>query len=84
MHKLSGIVRKCKIFWRPLLVSNYVFSASDLIVHNAKVTTFDGEKYSAFSVKNGKFEELNNNFSQLLTGGDKNTTIIDAQVLYEP
>lgn len=55
-----------------------VFSA-DLIVLNAKITTFDGKNYSAFSVTDGRFEKLSNDKKSILKDSNSNTLIVDAK-----
>lgn len=52
--------------------------AVDLIVHNAKITTFDGQKYTGFTVENGRFVDILKNDASLLTKRKPNTVVIDA------
>lgn len=61
------------------LFSAYVFATPDLIIHNAKVTTFDGSRVSAFSVKNGKFDKLTYDAQALLLTKGPKTIVVDAQ-----
>ncbi|WDE02151.1 amidohydrolase [Thalassomonas actiniarum] len=62
-----------------LLTSNHAFAFADIIVHNAKVTTFDGSNITAFSVKDGKFEQLSHDADTLLKNKQAHTQIIDAK-----
>ncbi|GGP75084.1 amidohydrolase [Shewanella ulleungensis] len=52
--------------------------AADLIVYNAKIDTYDGKQYSAFSVTGGLFEELTNDKDSLLKNKIDTTIIINA------
>lgn len=53
--------------------------AVDMIVYNAKINTYDGQHFSAFSVTNGRFETLTNNTAALLKQKNADTVVIDAQ-----
>lgn len=53
--------------------------AADLIVHNAKITDFNGKQYSSFSVENGVFKEISNLDQQLLAEKNADTIVIDAK-----
>ncbi len=56
-----------------------VAGAPDMIVHNAKITTYDGKHYSGFAVEDGKFTELSTSTKTLLAQQDDNTIVIDAK-----
>lgn len=60
-------------------LSSGVLAGADLIVHNAKITTFDGKDYTAFSVVDGRFEKLSTDSKLLLKNKDQDTLIIDAK-----
>ena len=70
-----------KQFVAAAVASGLSFSlmAADLIVYNAKIQTFDGKEYSAFSVTNGRFEQLTTDSQSLLAQKTANTQLIDAQ-----
>src|SRR3990167_6932704 len=70
-----------KQFVAAAVVSALSFSlmAADLIVYNAKIQTFDGKEYSAFSVTNGRFEQLTTDSQSLLAQKTAKTQLIDAQ-----
>lgn len=53
--------------------------AADMIVYNSKIDTYDGQKFSAFSVTDGRFEQLTNDKEQLLKEKTADTIVIDAQ-----
>ena len=53
--------------------------AYDMIVHNAKITTFDGKSYQAAAIENGKFVALSQNANTLLEQKNAQTTVINAQ-----
>lgn len=53
-------------------------SAPDMIVHNAKITTFDGKRYSAVAIENGKFTMLSQSNKAVLATKDNDTQVIDA------
>lgn len=53
--------------------------ASDMIVYNAKIKTFDGKSFTAFSVTDGRFDEVTNDAHQLLNKKDSGTIVIDAK-----
>jgi len=53
--------------------------AADLIVHNAKITDFEGKDYSSFSIEDGVFKTLSNNAQQLLATRGADTIVIDAK-----
>lgn len=72
--------------WISILTASYIISASlnavatpDMIVHNAKITTFDNNEYEAFSVVDGRFESFTNDVESLQKIADENTIIIDAK-----
>lgn len=54
-------------------------AATDLIIHNAKITDFDGKNYSSFSVEDGLFKKLSNDDQKLLATKDAETVVIDAK-----
>ena len=58
---------------------SFSLMAADLIVYNAKIQTFDGKEYSAFSVTNGRFEQLTTDSQSLLAQKTAKTQLIDAQ-----
>ena len=58
---------------------SFSLMAADLIVYNAKIQTFDGKEYSAFSVTNGRFEQLSTDSQSLLAQKTANTQLIDAK-----
>lgn len=60
------------------MLSLNVLSA-DMIVHNAKIDTFDGKSYTAFSVTDGRFEQLTNDAAALLAQKTDDTLVIDAK-----
>lgn len=70
-----------KQFVAAAVASGLSFSlmAADLIVYNAKIQTFDGKEYSAFSVTNGRFEQLTTDSQSLLAQKTASTQLIDAQ-----
>lgn len=53
--------------------------ATDMIVHNAKITTFDGETYSGFTVDDGRFTLLSKSDRELLATKTADTVVIDAK-----
>ena len=53
-------------------------AAPDLIVHNAKLATFDGSTASAFAVEDGVFSAVTNNAAPLLAQADNDTRVINA------
>ncbi|WP_372760725.1 amidohydrolase family protein [Pseudoalteromonas sp.] len=53
--------------------------AADMIVYNSKIDTYDGKKFSAFSVTDGRFEKLTNDKDALLKDKTADTLVIDAQ-----
>jgi predicted amidohydrolase YtcJ len=57
------------------------FSAlsADMIVHNAKIDTFDGKTYTAFSVTGGRFDQLSNDAAMLLSQKTDSTLVVDAK-----
>lgn len=56
-----------------------VFAAPDLIVTNAKVTSFSsGDDLTAFAVEDGIFTAVSKDAASLLADKDKNTKVIDA------
>lgn len=56
-----------------------VSAAPELIVINAKITTFDGKTFSGFTVEDGKFSTLSNDEETLLSQQNDKTTVIDAK-----
>ena len=54
-------------------------SAVDMIVHNATITTFDGETYSGFTIDDGHFVSLEKNDKALLKQRTSDTIVIDAK-----
>lgn len=52
--------------------------AVDLIVHNAKITNFDGQEYSSFSVEGGVFKALSQQDREILATKNAETIVIDA------
>lgn len=58
---------------------SFSLMAADLIVYNAKIQTFDGKEYTAFSVTNGRFEQLSTDSQSLLAQKTAKTQLIDAQ-----
>jgi len=58
---------------------SFSLMAADLIVYNAKIQTFDGKEYSAFSVTNGRFEQLTTDSQSLLAQKTATTQLIDAK-----
>lgn len=63
------------------LASCFAFNANavDMIVHNAKITTFDGKTFSSFTVEDGKFLELSKDDKSLLKQRKSDTLVIDAK-----
>ncbi|AKE52055.1 amidohydrolase [Kangiella geojedonensis] len=59
--------------------TTFAASAADMIVHNAKITTYDGKEYTAFSVEDGRFKNLSTSSQELLGKATKDTIIINAQ-----
>jgi len=53
--------------------------AADMIVYNGKIDSYDGQRFSAFSVTDGRFEKLSNDKNQLLKDKTAETIVIDAQ-----
>lgn len=62
-----------------LSVASLSWAAPDIIVHNAKVTTYDGKKVTAFSIKENRFESLSANSDEMFAIADQKTLIIDAR-----
>lgn len=65
-----------------VLATGIAFSAAaapDMIVHNAKITTYDGNTFSSFTVEDGKFAQLSNADKTLLAEKDNDTVVIDAK-----
>lgn len=58
---------------------SYTAEAVDLIVHNAKISTFDGKSYSGFSVTDGRFDTLSRDDEALLKTRQASTLVIDAK-----
>ena len=61
------------------IMSFCVAAAPELIVVNAKVTTFDGKTFSGFTVEDGKFSTLSNDNQALLLQKNDKTIVIDAK-----
>lgn len=60
------------------LVSPPLVAAPDMLVHNAAITGFNGEKFSAFAIENGRFSAVSANDKSILKMKDKDTLVIDA------
>ncbi len=61
------------------LVGKSLLAAPDMIIHNAKVTTYDGTIATAFSVVDGKIEQLTADSQLLIKQKGVHTRVIDAQ-----
>lgn len=74
-------MRLLKTLLASAIASSVSFAAlsADMIVYNAKIDTFDGKQYSAFSVSNGRFEQLSADDQVLLRSKNDNTIVIDAK-----
>jgi predicted amidohydrolase YtcJ len=53
--------------------------ASDMIVYNGKVATYNGNTFTAFSVTNGRFDKLSYDDTELLQNRTASTIVINAQ-----
>lgn len=54
-------------------------AAPDMIVHNARITTYDGETHAGFTVEDGKIVTLSKSDTTLLADKDADTVVIDAK-----
>jgi predicted amidohydrolase YtcJ len=76
---LSRILRIALAGATVSFVSALLYAAPEIIVHNAAITSFDSEKYSAFAIENGRFSALSANNKSILEMKGKDTLVIDAQ-----
>ncbi|MFT6258041.1 MAG: putative amidohydrolase YtcJ, partial [Cellvibrionaceae bacterium] len=53
--------------------------ASDMIVYNGKIATYNGNTFTAFSVTNGRFDKLSYDDTELLQNKTASTIVINAQ-----
>jgi predicted amidohydrolase YtcJ len=71
--------RKLTVALASTLINVSAFAVPNMIVHNAKITTFDGNTFSGFAVEDGRFTELSKSNSSLLAQADSDTVVIDAK-----
>lgn len=60
------------------LISLTLQAAPELIVHNAAITSFDNQKFSAFAVEDGRFSAVSADDKAILAMKGKDTLVIDA------